>query len=337
MTSFANFARAVVTSPLVFVCVEHFYERWVYAAINEAVDASIIRPDNPDLVSPDAGRKHRLTTILGLRRKSPRVVRQMVNILLSALGWAMPVDEEDSSQVPGSGSGTQLDSAEAQTIDVGGTTVTNVTPIEVPIVQRHADPPVQVPTINEVERPTTPTTPTMDPHFDDNDPRIRITNREGIVEMEVRLPPRILSTHTEVADALASSQISRPSRLRRDVLPSSDRPFHHVSNLSAESSQMVSSIVKAQLVGLAVLPLKFVMLRLVASHYLHRHGGEKGLSRAVVPLPGLKDFSWRSIGTQLSRLLLCNALEVAIDLALWGTQHAISLSLGKEWFDWGKL
>jgi hypothetical protein len=100
---------------------------------------------------------------------------------------------------------------------------------------------------------------------------------------------------------------------------------------------MISSIVKAQLVGLAVLPLKFIMLRLVASHFIHRNGDAQSLSRVVLPLPDLGDLSWRSIGTQSSRLLLCNGLEITIDLALWSVQHAITLSLGKEWFDWGEL
>ncbi|KAH7077114.1 hypothetical protein FB567DRAFT_563238 [Paraphoma chrysanthemicola] len=334
-TSIANFAKAVLTSPLVFVCMEHFYERWVYAAINEAVDSSILRPDNPDLVSPDAGRKHRLTTILGLRRKSSLIVRRTIHNLLSSLGWAMPLEEQTGVQA--AGSQIQLDPTEAQTIEVGGTTVTNITPLDVPILQRQANPPIQIPSVDEVERPTTPTTPTIDPHFDDDDPRIRITNREGIVEMEVRLPPRILSTHTEVADALAPSQASRPSRARSGRRHSSDRPYHRVTVLSMESAQMISSIVKAQLVGLAVLPLKFIMLRLVASHFIHRNGDARSLSRVVLPLPDLGDLSWRSIGTQLSRLLLCSGLEVTIDLALWSVQHAITLSLGKNWFDWGEL
>ncbi|KAF2034742.1 hypothetical protein EK21DRAFT_55945 [Setomelanomma holmii] len=332
--SVTSLAKAIMTSPLVFMCLEHFYERWVYAAINEAVDVSILRPDNPDLVSPEAGKKHRLTTILGLRRKPPHVVRSVINKLLSTLGWAIPLNDQELYSM--SVSGTRLEAEEAQTINVAGTTVENVTSLAVPIVQQLPDFPAELNLTNEVERPTTPTTPMVDTHFDD-DPRIRITNREGIVEMEVRLPPRILSTHTEVADAFASSQNPRHSRVQPEVRAPSDRPYHRVSSLSTESSQMISSIVKAQLVGLAVLPLKSVMLRLVAFHYVHQHDGEHSLIRATNPFPKLRDLSWRSVGALVSRLLLCNALEVTIDLSLWALQHAITLTVGKELFGWGKL
>lgn len=335
--------KAAMTSPLVLMCVTHSFERWVYAAINEAVDTSVIRPDNPDIVSPEAGSKHRITTILGLRGQSPPLVRKAINVFLSALGWGTPYDTNEGDRPHLRESAHEVDLAEGQTIDVGGTTVTDVTPLELAVAQtpRHIAVDIsegEIPVfVDEVDRPRTPVTP-LPSHlqYDDDDPRIRITNREGIVEMEVRLPPRILSTHTEVADALVPSQNRRNTQSRHAALVPKDQIHHRVSELSLESSRMVSSMVKGQLVGLAMLPIKVVILRLIASHYLAGHSNPRS-SRVVIPLPGLEDLNWRSIGVQVSRLALCNALEVAIDLTLWGLQYAISLNIGRSRFGWGAL
>jgi hypothetical protein len=341
-SSLLDCAKAVMTSPVVFVCASHFFEFWLYGTINEAVESSVVRPDNPDIISPDASNRHRVTTILGLRQQSSPIVRKAIRGLMAALGWAMPDGLDAPAGDQPSQPGHQLDSTEAQTIDVGGTTVTDVTPLvlgvaqtqdsdieEVPELSRLA---MSVVAVDELDRPPTPLSPLVSEMFDDeDDPRIRITSREGIVEMEVRLP-RILSTHTEVVDdAHASPQIQYTQ-----VLPQSDRSRHRVSQLSLEASDKISAIVKTQLVGLAVLPLRFVALRLVASHYIASHG-ESGHSRVVVPWPGLKELSWRSIGVQISRVALCSLLHLAIDLSLWGIQHAISLNVGKNLFEWGSL
>jgi hypothetical protein len=341
-TSLLNCAKAVMSSPLVFVCAGHFFEFWLYGTINEAVESSVVRPDNPDVISPDASNRHRVTTILGLRQKSSPMVRKAIRRLMMALGWAMP-DELDAPEGDQPSQPVhQLDSTEAQTIDVGGTTVTDVTPLVLGVAQTQDSDTEEVPEISglamsvvavdELDRPPTPLSPLVSEMLDDeDDPRIRITSREGIVEMEVRLP-RMLSSHTEVVDdAHASPQIQYTR-----VIPQSDRPRHRVSQLSLEASDKISAIVKTQLVGLAVLPLRLVALRLVASHYLASHG-DSGYSRVVVPWPSLKELSWRSIGVQVSRVALCSLLHIAIDLSLWGIQYAISLNVGKGLFEWGSL
>jgi hypothetical protein len=341
--SLVGCAKAVITSPAVIACAEHLFGRWVYAAINEAVDESIICPDNPDIVSPEAGDKHRLQTAMGLRRPSPPLVRKAIEWLMLALGWGTSTEPVESTSQVTLGHVQPLDLIEGQAIDVAGTTVTNVAPLELNVARpsdNHATEgsganisTVQVEMTNDLERPVTPGSPLASvPHYDDDDPRIRITNREGIVEMEVRLPPHILSTHTEVADALASVQVRSAEALTR---PS--RPNHRVSKLSLAPSDKISGIVKTQLVGLIVLPIRLVVLRMVASHYLASIGGNTGLSRVVIPLPRFGDLSWRSIGTQVSRLALCSALQISIDLGLWGVQYVLSVSIGKSLFGWGTL
>jgi hypothetical protein len=326
------------------VCAGHFFEFWLYGTINEAVESSVVRPDNPDIVSPDASNRHRVTTILGLRQQSPPLVQRAIRRLMTALGWAMPVQLDAPEGYQPNQAVRQLDSTEGQTIDVSGTTVTDVTSLVLGVAGTQDSDTEGVPDISglamsvvavdESDRPPTPLSPLVSGSLDDeDDPRIRITSREGIVEMEVRLPPRILSTHTEVIDdAHASPQIQYTW-----VTPQSDRPRHRVSQLSLEASDKISAIVKTQLVGLAVLPLRLVSLRLVASHYIASYGGEIGHSRVVVPWPSLEELSWRSVGVQMSRVALCSLLHIAIDLSLWGIQYAISLNVGKGLFEWGSL
>jgi hypothetical protein len=331
--SLLDCAKAIITSPLVAVCAGHLFERWVYATINEAVDASVICPDNPDIISPEASDKYRMITTLGLRRESPPVARSAIRKFMLFLGWGASFPE----------SAQPLGLVEGQTVEIGSDTVTNVTPLDLTVAQAqggHATEILDVDVlamqdtaVDSSERPTTPVTPLASVlQFDNDDPRIRITSREGVVEMEVRLPPHVLSTHTEVADAGAPSETRRDETLARD-----DRPHHRVSQLSLESSEKISAIVKTQLTGLALLPFKVIILRLVASHYLACSGGDANTSRIVVPMSRLRDLSWRSVGVQVSRLALCSVLQVAIDLGIWGVQYVISLNIGKGLFGWGSL
>lgn len=336
-----------MTSPVALVCVEHIYEQWIFAAINEAVDVSVLRPQNPDLVSPEAAQRHRTTTILGLRRKAPQSVRRAINKLLTSLGWGTPFLPDNTEDALPSQAVHESGLTEGQTIDLGSTTITDVTPLQLPFAQAQETPAtdiveehsvaVSVLAVHEPQRPASPLSPTLLlPRHDDADPRIRITNREGVVEMEVRLP-RILSTRIEVVDTPGLSQTERSVRQRHEALAPSNRPYHRVSRLSREPSQMVGAIVKGQLVGLAVLPIKLLVLRLIASHFLASQGDHAIISRAVRPLPSLRDLNWSSIGAQLSRIALCNALEVTIDLSLGGLQYISVVNIGKRFFGWGML
>lgn len=344
-TSFAECIKACLTSPAVVACAEQLLERWLYATINEAVETSVICPDNPDIASPEIGHKHRLLTTLGLRRPSPPLVRRAIEKLMLTTGWGTPAEPIEASprlppEVARSG-----DSIEGQTIEVAGTTVRNVAALDLEVVRSQGEHApenldlgvvaLQFTAVDESDRPTTPVSPSVSVlryDDDDDDPRIRITSREGIVEMEVRLPPHVLSSHTEVADALASAQGYQDEAKTRH-----DGPQHRVSQLSMAPSDKISGVVKAHLVGLAVLPLRLVLVRLVASHYLAGSGGNAGVSRGVVPLPRIWNSGWRSIGIQVSRLALCSVVHLAIDLGLWGGQYVLALNLGKSLFGWGTI
>ncbi|KAF1845662.1 uncharacterized protein K460DRAFT_405905 [Cucurbitaria berberidis CBS 394.84] len=347
--SAVDFLKASLTSPVLLVCVEHFLERWVYAAIYEAVETSIIHPNHADMQSRDAGTKDRATAILGLRRQSPPLIRDSINRLLLVLGWGQPLGSEGTGREQANESAHTIDSAEGRMLDVGGTSVTNVTPLELAVAQTQALLSVEssdmervaipMDALEEMVRSTTPPATPPSPtglisDQEDNDPRIRITNREGIVEMEVRLPPRILSSHTEVADSFASLS-NRRAIASRNAGP--NRRHHRVSQLSSEPAQMISAVVKAQMVGLALLPIRFVVLRLMASHYAASPAGYAGVRRSVERLPSVGDFSWRCIGMQISRIALCGALELSIDLGLWGLQYLAITQVGKSIFGWGTL
>jgi hypothetical protein len=331
--------KALLTSPVVLLCLEHSIERWVSVCIYEAIESSINRPENPDISSRDVIDKEGVLEELGLRRKSPPSIRYAISSVLVLLGWApRPQDTNRSRSIEVVGT---LDPSEGQTIEVGSTHITNVSQLNIPVVQTQ-DPPVEpdvitipVDAVEEMVRSTTPpTTPGSGLDYDENDPRIRITSREGVVEMEVRLP---LATRTEVVDAFdpTSEHIATASRNR----PRSSQvsPYHRVTQLSCRSAQMISEIVRTQLIGLVMVPIRMVTLRMVASHYLATQRRYAGTHRILSPLDLSNTFSWPRIGIQLSRVALCGALELAIDLSLWGLQYCAIKNSGTSLYRWGTL
>lgn len=349
--------KAILTCPAVFLIAEHMLERWVYACIHEVVESSIIRPDNADIERRDASKDQTSASILGLRQRSPPVIRKGINKLLTFIGWGWPLASGTTESEESAGLEQTREFDEGQTFNVGDTRVTNITPLDLLVVRTEAEPQneaqpepqneaqiemsleevieVAIDAVEEPSRPTSPFTPTAsiaDP--EDNDPRIRITNREGIVEMEVRLPPRILSSHTEAADALDSLQ--RDATLHREAAASARRSHHRVTRLSSEPAHLISAMVRAQIVNLSMLPIRIVALRLVASHFVAGQEGQNVL-RAIRPLPSLSGLSWRSVGQQVSRIALCSALELAIDVGLWGLQCITISKIGRRVFGWGTL
>jgi hypothetical protein len=315
-----------LTSPLLFVCLEHFLERMIYALIYEAIETTVIHPENPDLISPDDGTRSRASAILGLRKRSPSLIRSTVNKMLIALGWGMPSPsehEERPHQIP-------------QTLEVSGQQVINVNRLQLTA----ANPPnTQVASgsvlPNQVFTPPSPTA--TEASQDDSDPRIRITSREGIVEMEVRLPPHALTTHMDNFGTGPASPDHSNTTSPVPVRDARSRAYHRVTQLSTEPSQMIGAICKSQIVGWATLPLKLVTLRLVATHFLASNPGHMASHRVLDPLPRLHDLSVRSVGLMFSRVALCGLLEVAIDLSLWGIQYTAVLWAGKSFFGWGDL
>ena len=341
--SAVSVAKAIVTSPMVVIIAEHFFERWIYSAIFEAVETFVIRPDNADIESPDAISKDRATSILGLQRRSPLFIRNAINRMLVLLGWAEPAVLDEAERR------SSLDSltSSGQSIEVAGAQLTDLTPVNVPTSRtdrpatdgtNDGSQPVTIP-IDIAERPVRPTTPPTPPASDngDNDPRIRITSREGIVEMEVRLPPRVISSHMEILDARPGSSSRHRVASQRNDRHATNRQHHRVTQLSTEPSQMIGAMVKAQLVGLAVLPFKLVVLRLVASHYLASQDHSGSIPRFVEPFPSLGGMSLRSLGIGMSRVALCAAFELAIDLSLWSAQYLAVVTTGKNMFGWGTL
>ena len=310
------------------------------------MDSSIIRPENSDVQRRNSDQDW-AANALGLKTKSPPAIRSIINKVLSAIGWGKPYVPEETGVQTSHQPTLTLTAVDDNVVEIGETQITNVTPLELPIVQTgnsvRDEPPtadvitIPIDVVDEMIRPTTPPSPRESVlNDDDNDPRIRITSREGIVEMEVRLPPRILSSHTEVADALdsASNQQLISSHLETKR---ADSPYHHVTQLSSEPAQMIAAIVKAQLVGFAMLPIKLVTLRLLAFHYLSSNIGPTDSARLIRPVFALDELSWRSVATQVSWVALCGALETGIDLSLWGLQYCAIVAYGKGAFGWGTL
>jgi hypothetical protein len=350
--------NATMTSPLVFVLAGHFVERWVYAVIFEAIETTVIHPNNPDLSSPDDGVKNKASVILGLRQKSPQFIRNTINDFLVAIGWGDPLQAGETEEHRRE-SGTSVEHDVIESIEVGDNEITNITRLEIPVVDstvpldtananaNMAEAPVpepepvpvyRVPMADDGNVPVSPTA--SEPSQNADDPRIRITSRERIVEMEVRFP-HVVSTDTVIAGNGSSSSGGHVTSL--DPAERIPQVYHRVTQLSTEPAQMIGAICKAQVVGWAVLPFKLVTFRLIASHYLSRFDSQSTgsidmpLYRVLSPLAELRDLSWTSCGLMLSRLALCSALEVAIDLALWQIQWSTVTHIGKKSFGWGAL
>ncbi|KAH7391947.1 hypothetical protein BKA66DRAFT_510513 [Pyrenochaeta sp. MPI-SDFR-AT-0127] len=332
--SVADCVMAALTSPIILVCVEQVLERWFCARMSDAVESSMLRPDNAGMYSRDASGRDGTRAMLSPRQQSPSFIRHSISNLLTFLGWCQPLETGKAERKRSTESAQTQEPCDGPTFGIDSAQIIDLTALALPVVQ-NPDLPVAnssgidvIPTplhgIDNMTRPTTPPTPTaLTPDQEDNDPRIRITSREGIVEMEVRLPPRILSTHTEAVEAPAST----PNR----------RATYRITQLSSEPAQTISAVVTTQLVGIAMLPFRLVVLRLIATRYLAIQEGHTSRLGAVRQLPSLSDLTWRCIGTQISRVALCGMLELTVDLSLWGLQYLAITRTGQSIFGWGAL
>ncbi|KAF2730411.1 hypothetical protein EJ04DRAFT_473792 [Polyplosphaeria fusca] len=344
LDSLLDWTGAAIASPLVFVCLVHVLEQWVYAAICETIDTSTLRPENPDSKSLDNGLRRREPTIVGVRTTPPSPIRRIIIGLLSLLGWGKPLPQLEIKGVPARSTQRRVSNIQ-QAANTGHGELFNVSQLQIPIahegVRPGPRPAEEVATVAlQLLDPTSPTA--SDTSQDGNDPRIRITSREGIVEMEVRLPPHVLSTREEIVDVHSPGSASHDLASPVPAYQPEIVPHHRVTRLSTQPARMISAVCKVQIVAWAVLPLKLVCIRLIASHY-RAHGPvssdiASGVYRTVLPtLWAAERPSLKSAGVLLSRVALAGALEFTIDLALWGFQWVAVTWVGKKSFGWGNL
>ncbi|KAF2201857.1 hypothetical protein GQ43DRAFT_414941 [Delitschia confertaspora ATCC 74209] len=326
--------KATTASPLLFLCFEHFVARWVYATISEAVESSMItqpHPDRPKLASRT-------------RRRSPLYMRNVINLLLCKLGWGQPFQVKTSGHNQGEQALTPdlVEPTPGQAAEVGELQINGLTPLYIPSA-------TETQVVLGDGTPTRPSTPILSSHplleaqleftspisqdhhtsnQDEDEPSIRITSREGDVHhLEVRLPARFLARHD-----------------RSSFLFQKERSTHRVTQLSSEPAQMLSAMVKAQIVTWVTLPLKIITLRLIAEHYLAGQSpGASGLGRrAIRPWAfggpgGMNQISMRDVGVFISRVVLSGSIETVIDLGLWGCQWAVVTWIGQRYFCWGRI
>lgn len=350
LASPTDLVKVVLTSPFVLVCVEHLFERWVYAIINAPIESTIIRPRNPDMISPEEGNKERTTAILGLRKNPPRFVRDTIVGFLRIIGWADADSSLDSQSVTNASYTQNLHHSD--TTDVDGRQISNLNILQPPVTLQHSlvgpgtEPTetvtIPISSVSDVVPSSPPQSPPLSPtasqtSYNDGDPRIRITTRGDLVEMEVRLPPHVLSSHTEIAGSGPSTPVPRDLASPTPIRSPGLLLYHRVTQLSSEPSSMLGSICKAQIVSLVSLPLKLITLRLVASHYLGTRQELAGPRGVIGMFAWPKELDWTSSGALVSRLALCGTLELAIDLAIWSCQYCAVSWLGTRVFDWGTL
>ncbi|KAF2707124.1 hypothetical protein K504DRAFT_470358 [Pleomassaria siparia CBS 279.74] len=329
-----------LTSPLVLIVLERFLAHWIGSVTVEALETSIIHPDNPDFAT-DHSVKQRSDQLHGARGKSPHVIRTAIQNIMATLGWGIIA----SSSVATYGQNLEpLQTAEAgepQMLEGGGRQVTNAGRLQLPPVHPYSvsDVTPQVNSSSEVGAP--PSSTVSEASQDDSDPRIRITSREGIVEMEVRLPPHALVAHTDVSGTGPASPNGGNTSSPIPVYDAELAPYHRVTQLSLLPSQELGVYVKSQIVGWVTMPLRLVSLRLVAAHFVASNPDGVGSLRILAPLPSLHGLNgWsigRPVGLLLCRVALCGAVELAIDLGLWTVQWALVTWAGKNYFGWGTL
>lgn len=344
-TSISSFCLSIITSPFVLICLKHSYERWAYMSLSHTLETIIAHPDCPDIRSADHDKRDRATAYLGLR-KPPRFLQYAVEKVIFFLGWGHPIPSQGAQEC----TMPQEDTNEVQPIDIGGTEVANLGDLALlPHIQdgstsrRVITPAELMASLSDVSpspRPHTPPSPTASQtsQSEDNDPRIRITSREGIVEMEVRLP-QVLSQRTEVIETEPSNSTHRDDTSPDSLGEISPSKYHRVTQLSTEPSQMLAGICKAQIVNWMALPLQVIALHSVAAHYLATGGGSTDPGRVLHSFSrlGFGNLSWTSIGWQASRIALCASFDLAIDLAIWGGSCVAIVWTGTSDFGWGTL
>ncbi|KAF2649484.1 hypothetical protein K491DRAFT_683815 [Lophiostoma macrostomum CBS 122681] len=357
-TFLQDLLTSLLTSPLLFLSLYTILEVWVYTRVSEAIDTSVLRPKNPDFLPRDYMVDDPVA-ILSSNQKSPAWIREPLNRLLVMMGWGEPLPQEvtqDSYQgrhlqpEPTLQPGDNLPTSEMnglQAIEIGVRRVENLEPLDIPQVAPEAHIPFDSDN-GAIVRPVTPTVhhspasqhspnASQSPSQDGDDPRIRIMSRGGIVEMEVRLPRQVISSHTEITGDYPPTpnerDVATPGPAEGTVSPT----YHRVTQLSTVPAQMIGLICKSQMVGWVMLPLKIVTLRLIATQHLATHGKTAGPSSKTIGVADLRGLDLRSAGILLSRFALCGALELAIDLTLWGCQWAAITFIGKKHFSWGKL
>lgn len=334
---------AFLTSPVMLLSAERFANRLVSVYIHEAIDTSVLRPRIAELPLELAEDKELAVNRFG-RRQSPPMIRNLINRVMTCMGWGRPLKTVDVKSQQG------IPRPNGHRIQVGSTEVDHVHPLEMPAVR---DPAISTAEVvgadvettrngatNGPHRPATPPTPGRHAvDAADDDPRIRITSREGMVEMEVRLPSRVLSTHTEVAEGSASEPGNRTTAFHEDLpmSESDDEPHYHFTLLSTELARMIGAMVEAQLIGLALLPLQVMTYRVVARHYLGSGKAQGMVAHHARAFVEPKTLTWRGVGSHVSRIALCAAVEFAIDLGLWGVQYVAVTFVGRECYGWGTL
>lgn len=343
--SMADCFKALVTSPIVLVITKRYLDLLVLGCIHEAIQSCIIRPYDAFWQYETVDSKSR-AFFPGLQDRVPSSVRTTLRRVLAAVGWAYPLPKKRTENDTRSNQDTSTLQGN-HILDVGPNRVSNVAPLPVNTSRTQQTDEAEVPSenvitvpldsIDEMIRPATPPSPRASPVAqDDNDPRIRITNRGGVVEMEVRLPPRILSSYTELESQVVSSDFEDTHPQNRPP-PGGDVKCQRVTHLSATPASSLGMTVDFHIAGFVLIPVKFVMLRLITSHFLSTHGNHIDRSSGMRLLPRLADLSWRSVGVQVTRIALCHMLDFTIGLGVWGLQYVAITKLGISSFGWGSL
>ncbi len=301
-----TWAASILESPLVLSLIWRHASNVVQNAIREPFVTYICKPDRPDehTIKETTERRKSYRSML---TKPPSFWRSFVRGTLSFVGWTAyePVSQAFPTQ--------SLDS-------------------------RHDD----AVTSPQPERQATALVALASPR-EPQELLTTDTRGEGtaVAQEQASLSEREHEDHPRTTqDVLAApvpgtsppptdSQVSRRPRKR-----------HRVTPFSEESAMMLDTVLSGCITELILLPLRTVIMGKMARSFANNPGlARQGVWAPFAPWSGGAGsvVGLRALGTVAGKVALCYAIELLIGLGVWGCEWALVTSVGRRYFNWGKL
>lgn len=300
-----TWAASILESPLVLSLIWRHASNVVQNAIREPFVAYICKPDRPDehTIKETTERRNSYRSML---TKPPSFWRSFVRGTLSFVGWTAyePVSQAFLTQ--------SLDSRHDDAVTS-------------PQPERQA---------TALAAPGSPRGLQELPNTDTRHEGTAVAQEQDTLnEREHGEYPPTAQDVPEVAMA-GLPPIPTSSHCRRS------RPRHRVTPFSEEPAMMLDTVLSGCITELILLPLRAVILGNMVKGFT----GNPGLARQEIRAPfapwngGMSSVvGLRALGSAASKVALCYAIELLIGLGVWGCEWALVTSVGRRYFNWGKL
>jgi hypothetical protein len=293
---------------LALIRLQNGVKRWIGEVFNKVYYFTFIRPHGY------APAQDKPTGLWGVRATLGAAMENAITWIVVGLGWGTRPEPICTSQM-------DIEPPALQTFEVGGTRITDIQPLEIPVA-----------------RPESPVDSASPVGYRSTD-REAIEAADGFTGAATSAwiaPERDRPAELEVTGASSDTEIV-------DNVDPTSTPYAYrrPSMLSIGPASGAALIFEEELSWWATLPLEILATRLIASHYLAGHGNRSSSSSPLYPvldpLAEFRSLDFRSISVLLYRQALCGAVGVAIRLGLWGCEYLAVTYIGKKYFRWGTL